>query len=216
MLDCLEHTPGAGAERSVIWLHGLGASGNDFAPLVPHLDLPHTRFVFPHAPARPVTINAGYVMPAWYDIRTMERGPGREPESDVREAASWITALIERENARGVPSERIVLAGFSQGAAMTLHVGLRHPERLAGLMVLSGYVVLGDSLEAEQSPANQDTPMFFGHGRQDDVVPVAGGEGAFQRVGADRRARWHPYDMGHELCAAELRDLTTWLHQVLK
>ena len=154
-------------------------------------------------------------MPAWYDILGMDFDR-RVDEAGVRRSAGQLADLIARERERGIPSERIVLAGFSQGAAMTLHVGLRHPERLAGLMVLSGYLVLGDSLEAEQSPANQDTPMFFGHGRQDDVVPVAGGEGAFQRVGADRRARWHPYDMGHELCAAELRDLTTWLHQVLK
>lgn len=215
MLDCLEHTPGEGAERSVIWLHGLGASGNDFAPLVPHIDLPRTRFVFPHAPARPVTVNNGYVMPAWYDIVTMERGPGREPEADVREASEMVEALIAREHERGVPSDRIVLAGFSQGAAMTLHTGLRHPEKLAGMMVLSGYLVLPDRLDAEAHEANQDTPMFFGHGSRDDVVPMAGGRNAFERVGAERRAEWNAYPMGHELCAEELRDLTRWLHSVL-
>ncbi len=215
MLDCLEHTPGDGADRSVIWLHGLGASGNDFAPLVPHIDLPRTRFVFPHAPARPVTVNGGYVMPAWYDILTMDRGPGREPERDVRQAAALIEALIAREHERGVSSERIVLAGFSQGAAMALHVGLRHPQRLAGLMVLSGYLVLDDRLDAETHAANADTPMFFGHGSRDDVVPMAGGRHAFERVGGERRAEWHPYPMGHELCGEELRDLTAWLHQVL-
>ncbi len=215
MLDCLEHTPGDGAIRSVIWLHGLGASGNDFAPLVPHIDLPHTRFVFPHAPARPVTVNGGHVMPAWYDIVSMERGPGREPEGDVRESAKLVEALIAREHERGVPSERIALVGFSQGAAMALHVGLRHAERLAGVMVLSGYLVLDALFDAEASPANQDTPMLFGHGSRDDVVPMAGGRHAYERVGAERRAEWNAYPMGHELCAEELRDITRWIHRVL-
>jgi phospholipase/carboxylesterase len=216
VLDCLEHTPGDGADRSVIWLHGLGASGNDFAPLVPHIDLPRTRFVFPQAPMRPVTVNGGHVMPAWYDIRHMERGPDRESVADIRSASVEIEALIARELQRGVQAERIVLAGFSQGAAMTLHTGLRYPHRLAGLMVLSGYLVLDDTLDAERSSANAATPMFFGHGSRDDMVPLAGGKHAHERCAAGRTAEWHTYNMGHELCAEELRDIKAWLHQTLR
>jgi len=215
MLDCLEHTPGEPALRSVIWMHGLGASGADFVPLVPHIDLPRTRFVFPHAPHRPVTINGGYVMPAWYDILTMERGPGRESADDIRDAATQVEALIAREVARGVPHERIVLAGFSQGAAMALHVGLRQPEALAGIMVLSGYLVLEDTLAAEHDGANAATPVFFAHGRSDDVVPLALGRRAHEVVGGGRPTEWHDYPMAHELCHDELRDLTAWLHAAL-
>lgn len=215
MLDCLEHTPGTPATTSVIWMHGLGASGSDFVPLLPLLGLPTTRFVFPQAPDRRVTINGGYEMPAWYDILTMERGPGRESEPDIREAADLVTQLIAREGERGVPPERIVLAGFSQGAAMALHVGLRHPRRLAGIMSLSGYLILEGELADELHEANAATPMFFGHGRGDDVVPHAMGRHAHDVLAGSRPIEWHDYPMGHELCHDEVRDLRTWLHALL-
>lgn len=214
MLDCLEFTPGEPAVRSVIWMHGLGASGADFVPLVPLLGLDRTRFVFPHAPERPVTINAGYVMPAWYDILTMERGPDRESATDIREAAEQVEALILRELDRGVKHDQIVLAGFSQGAAMALHVGLRQAKPLAGVMVLSGYAVLESTLSAEHHEANANTPVFFAHGRGDEVVPMELGQRARELVGGARPTEWHEYPMGHELCHEEVRDLRAWLHRL--
>lgn len=215
MLDCLEYTPGEGATSSVIWMHGLGASGEDFVPLVPHLGLRGTRFVFPHAPVRPVTVNGGMEMRAWYDILTMERGPDREPEADVRTAHLQVEALIARENARGVPTENIVLAGFSQGAAMTLFTGLRHPQRFAGLMVLSGYLIVEDSLDAERHQANAETPLLMMHGTRDEVVPCALGKHAYARIHEGREAEWHDYPMGHELCAPQLRDIRNWIRDIL-
>lgn len=216
MLDCLESTPGTDATATVIWMHGLGASGADFIPLVPLMGLPTVRFVFPHAPERPVTINGGYVMPAWYDILSMERGPDREAPDDIRASALEIEALIAREHARGVPSERIVLAGFSQGAAMALHVGLRHRHRLAGILILSGYLLLGDRVADEAHPANADTPLFFGHGRSDDVVPLELGRRAHDRLdGGSHPLEWRDYPMAHELCHDEVRDLRVWLHAAL-
>lgn len=215
MLDCLEHTPGEGATSTVIWMHGLGASGEDFVPLVPHLGLRGTRFVFPHAPVRPVTVNGGMEMRAWYDILSMERGPDREPEADVREAHAQVEALVARENERGVPTGNIVLAGFSQGAAMALFTGLRHPQRFAGLMVLSGYLIVEDTLEAERHEANAATPLLMMHGTRDEVVPCALGEHAFGRVRDGREAVWHDYPMGHELCGPQLRDIRSWMHAIL-
>jgi phospholipase/carboxylesterase len=215
MLDCLEHTPGAGATSSVIWMHGLGASGGDFVPVVPHLGTTRTRFVFPHAPIRPVTVNGGMEMRAWYDIVSMERGPDREPEADVRAAHADVQALIARENERGIPTERIVLAGFSQGAAMALFTGLRHPERFAGLLVLSGYLVVEDALDAERHDANADTPLMMMHGTEDAVVPCALGEHAYARVKDGRDASWRDYRMGHELCGPQVRDIRSYLERVL-
>ncbi len=208
MLDCLEHTPGGPVRGSVIWLHGLGASGYDFAPLVPHLGLPDVRFVFPHAPEAPVTINAGYVMPSWYDIRSLDHGrKDREDPAGVHASADAVRELVAREVSRGVPEDRIVLAGFSQGAAMTLYVGLRH-RPLLGLMVLSGYPILED--EPHGAPA---APLFFGHGRGDDVVPIAGGRAAYDAaVRAGAQAEWRDYAMGHEVRPEEIRDLRRWLH----
>lgn len=215
MLDCLEHTPGEAPDSAIVWLHGLGASGYDFAPLVPHLGLKRTRYVFPHAPEQPVTINGGYRMPSWYDILTMERGPGRESADDIRRAMVWVEALIEREIERGIPSERIVLAGFSQGAAMTLFTGLRTSHRLAGLMVLSGYLVLEDTLDAERGTANATTPLLAMHGEVDEVVPCDLGRHAFERVSEGRGATWKTYGMGHEVNGPQIRDIRTWLHERL-
>ena len=209
MLNCLEHNPGGEVRGSVIWLHGLGASGDDFSPLVPHLGLPDVRFVFPHAPAAPVTINNGIVMPSWYDIRSLDHDhPDREDPQGVHASATEIQALIGRETQRGVPESRIVLAGFSQGAAMTLYVGMRHPKPLLGLMVLSGYLVLED--EPTGAPAG---PLFFGHGRHDEMVSIAGGRHAYEAVKRQGAvAEWHDYAMGHEVCPEEIRDIRSWLH----
>ena len=208
MLDCLEHTPGGEVRGSVVWLHGLGASGEDFVPLVPHLGLPGVRFVFPHAPKAPVTINGGAVMPSWYDIRSLDHeSRDREDPAGVQASAEHVRALLAREVQRGVPEDRIVLAGFSQGAAMTLYVGLRHPRPLRGLMVLSGYLVLED--EPAGKPAG---PLFFAHGRRDDLVPMAGGRHAFETVRGGGEAEWHDYPMGHEVCPEEIADIRQWLH----
>jgi phospholipase/carboxylesterase len=212
MLDCLEHTPGTAPDSTVIWLHGLGASGYDFAPLVPHLDLPTTRFVFPHAPELPVTLNGGHRMPAWYDIRSLEPGPDRESADDIRRTHAAILALLDRENDRGVPTERIVLAGFSQGAAMTLFSGPRIDRPLAGMMALSGYLVVPAAHETEQTDANRRTPLLAMHGEHDPTVAIARGRDAFERLREGRDATWRTYPMGHEVNGPQIRDLRAWLH----
>jgi phospholipase/carboxylesterase len=213
--ECVILDPAEPATAAVIWLHGLGADGHDFEPIVPQLHLTRTRFVFPHAPAMPVTINGGWVMPSWYDIRSMGRGPGRENEEHIRASATRIGALIEDQIAAGVPADHIVLAGFSQGAAMALHVGLRYPSRLGGILALSGYLVVEETLEAEASPANAATPVFVGHGDIDDVVPVDAGRRAWERVRAGRDARWSTWRMGHEVCGPEIDAVARWLGAVI-
>jgi phospholipase/carboxylesterase len=213
LLPCVEIEPRSPEIiGSIIWMHGLGASGHDFEPIVPHLHLPQVRFVFPHAPRIPVTINAGYVMPAWYDILTWERVPERENRSHIARSRAQITALIHREVERGVPEDRILLAGFSQGAAMALHTGLRHPTPLLGIAVLSGYLIVEDTLAAEVTSANATTPLFFGHGRNDDVVPPDRGQAAYARVRTGRDATWKDYPMAHQVIPAEIADLRAWLH----
>ncbi len=214
LLDCLEHTPGGDVRGSVVWLHGLGASGYDFAPLVPHLGLDQVRYVFPHAPKTPVTINQGFVMPSWYDIRSLDHAAtDREDPDGVRAAAAAVEALLDREVARGVPRERIVLAGFSQGAALALYVARTTPRALRGVVVLSGYPVLQREVDAAATEAGKTAPMFFGHGRQDDVVPMAGGRAAYEAVIARGiAAEWKDYPMGHEVNADEIRDIRGFLH----
>lgn len=214
LLDCVEVDSEGAAQGTVIWLHGLGASGHDFEPLVPHLSLPDVRFVFPHAPQLPVTINGGMVMPAWYDIRTIARSEGRESEQDIRSSATHIDALIRREGERGVPPERIVLAGFSQGAAMALHVGLRRREPLLGLMILSGYLVLEDSLTSEWTEESAAVSVFCSHGTRDGVVPHARGREAFERLTSPARpSRWAEYRMMHEVCPEQISDIAAWLRE---
>jgi phospholipase/carboxylesterase len=212
----LESAPHPSA--AVIWLHGLGADGHDFAGLVPELDLsacPPIRFVFPHAPSMPVTVNGGYVMPAWYDIL----GPNLVSQQDavgIQASARAIVALIEHEVARGIPAERIVLAGFSQGCAMALHTGLRLPRRLAGIMALSGYLPLADRLTAERHPANAQTPIFMAHGTQDPVVVIARGEASRDALTAlGQSVQWHSYPMPHSLHPHEIADISAFLTQVL-
>jgi len=222
LLDCIEidtapntkHPP----RHAVIWLHGLGASGDDFVPVVPELglrDAPPIRFVFPHAPVQPVTINGGMPMRSWYDILTTDL-IRREDADGIRASAAHINALIARENARGVASERIVLAGFSQGCAMTLYTGLRWHERLAGLIGLSGYLPLSDTLAAERAPANAATPIFLAHGLYDPVVALARAESSrdqLQTLG--HPVQWHTYPMPHSVCAPQIADIAAFLRGVL-
>ncbi len=203
---------------SIIVLHGLGADGNDFVPFARELDL-HAlgpvRFIFPHAPQMPVTLNGGYVMRAWYDLLGTDL-VRREDEAGLRASQQAVAALIDRERERGVPASRIVLAGFSQGCAMTLMAGLRYPERLAGLAGLSGYVPLAALTAAEGHAANRDVPIFLAHGRQDPVVPFERGTASrdlLQQLGYP--VQWHEYAMPHSVCAQEVADFNRWLLAVL-
>lgn len=216
LLDAIEIGPkGADAKASVIWLHGLGADGHDFEPIPPLLGLPRVRFILPHATKRPVTINGRFVMRAWYDILSLDFTGVRESESDIRESHAQVDALIRREIERGVPSDRIVLVGFSQGGAMALHVGLRFPETLAGIVVLSAYMLMGDRVAAEQSPANVNTPILMCHGREDPIVPIWLGKAAHDQVAAlqpKRALQWFDYPMQHAVCPEELAEIARFLH----
>jgi phospholipase/carboxylesterase len=203
--------------HAVIWLHGLGADGNDFVPVVKQMKLPllGIRFVFPHAPMRPVTINGGFVMRAWYDIAYHELA-FKEDERGLRDSQKLIEDLIARENARGIPSSRIVLAGFSQGGVMTLQVGLRQPKRLAGLMALSAYLPMSPMIEIERNAASTSVPIFMGHGIADNIVPLALGttsRDTLSKLGYE--LEWHQYPMPHSVCAEELVDISAWLKRVL-
>jgi len=203
---------------ALIILHGLGADGSDFVPFCDELDLSAigpVRFVLPNAPVMPVSINGGYRMPAWYDILPTSDAR-REHEPSLRQSQGVIDALIEREIARGIPAERIVLMGFSQGCAMTLMTGLRQPHKLASLIALSGYLPLLETTAAERHPANQHTPIFMAHGQHDDVVQIGRGQLArnhLQSLGYD--IEWHDYPMAHTLCMDEVRDINAWLLKVL-
>jgi phospholipase/carboxylesterase len=219
LLRCVELEPRGGPARaSVVWLHGLGADGHDFEPIVPYLGLAEelrVRFVFPHAPRIPVTVNMGMIMPAWYDITEMDL-ERRHDETGIRRSAMQVEALLDREVERGVQSRRIVLAGFSQGGAIALHVGLRHPQRLAGLMALSSYLVLEERLTAERHSANADTPIFQAHGQYDPVVPFARGERCRDRLRElGHPVRWHSYAMQHQVDPEEIAQIGEWLNEVL-
>ncbi len=216
ILPCVEHEPLQPVDAAVIWLHGLGADGHDFAPIVPMLGTPSVRYVFPNAPAMPVTINGGIRMPAWYDIRSLDfDAEGREDPEHIARAAAWIDALIARELARGIAPARLLLAGFSQGAAMAMHVAMRRSEPLAGLIVLSGYLVLEDEFARRRSEASRSLDVLFGHGIHDDIVPVAAGRMARDAVLASgspsERVSWREYPMGHEVCPPEIDDIGRWL-----
>lgn len=205
--------------HTVIWLHGLGADGHDFEPIVDELDpdrLPGIRFIFPHAPIRPVTINGGYPMRAWYDIVSSDFSQRREDPRGVRESARLLENLIARENARGIADDHIVLAGFSQGGAIALHTGLRHPRRLAGILALSTYLPLADSFIAEADAANHDVPIFMAHGHGDTVIPYDFALRSSELLQATGYAlEWHPYFADHTVCLEEIRDIETWLARVL-
>lgn len=211
------------ATGSVIWLHGLGADGHDFEPIVPELRLPadlKLRFVFPHAPVRPVTLNGGMRMRAWYDIISLDRS-GPQDETGIRESAAILTELIERERCRGIANDRVVVAGFSQGGAIALHTALRHPQRLAGLMALSTWLPLGDQFVAEvlSNPASQprDLPVFMAHGSFDPMLPLNMGQqsrAALQSAGYT--VEWHEYPMAHAVCAEEIVAICNWLVRVFR
>jgi len=218
LLETIEIETGPNPTASVIWLHGLGADAGDFEPIVPELGrLPQpVRFVFPNAPVRPITINGGMAMRAWYDISEMTLTKRHEDESGIRASQAQIEALMAREKTRGTPALRLVLAGFSQGGAIAFQTALRHSERLAGIMALSTYVPLSDKLADEVSIMNRDVPIFMAHGVHDPMITV-------QRARESRalleslqyKVEWHDYPMEHAVCPAEIRDIGTWLSRVL-
>jgi len=212
----VEVETGAAPGTAIIWLHGLGADGHDFEPMVPELRLQQpARFVFPHAPVRPVTLNGGWPMRAWFDIIALDRETQRDLHG-TEESRRAIEALIQRENARGIPTERIVLAGFSQGGALALHTGLRYPEKLAGIIGLSTFLHTFDTLATEAAPANRDTPIFMAHGSEDPVViPTRGMETRDRLQDLGYAVNWHEYAMPHAVCPEEIVDLHDWLQQQL-
>jgi len=218
VLETLDVETGARPTAAVIWLHGLGADGHDFEPIVPELELPEAlpvRFVFPHAPPQPVTINGGAVMRAWYDVYSLG-GVRREDDAGVRRSQASVEALVARERARGVPAARIVLAGFSQGGAIALQTGLRHPERLAGIMALSTYLPLASTLAAEASAANRAVSIFMAHGLHDSLIPIERARlsrDTLRTAGYD--VEWHEYPMEHAVCAEEIAAIAAWLRRVL-
>ncbi len=214
LLDTVEIETGPEPSAAVVWLHGLGADGHDFEPLVPELALGGAgpvRFVFPHAPVRPVTINGGMPMRAWYDIMGIDRqSPQDEP--GIRASAKLVEALIRREQERGIPAGRIVLAGFSQGGAIALHLGLRFGEALAGILALSTYLPLHETLEGERSEANARTPVFMAHGILDPVVPLYLGESSANRLSQGGwPISWRTYTMPHAVCPEEISDISGFL-----
>jgi phospholipase/carboxylesterase len=216
--EAIVMSPAEPATASIIWMHGLGADGGDFVPLVPELQLPDRiapRFVFPHAPMRPVTVNNGMTMRAWYDIYSLGVRD-REDESGIRESAARIQGLIEAECTAGMASERIVLAGFSQGGAIALHTGLRCPRPLAGILALSTYLPLPATLAAEAAAANRSIPILMCHGRQDPIVPLELAEKSCDCLIAEGyRPRWLDYAMQHQVCAEEILAISQWLAMVL-
>lgn len=219
LLDCVVLEPGRPADAAVIWLHGLGASGHDFPPVVAELGLPEDhaiRFVFPHAPRIPVTINGGMVMPAWYDILNMDFDQRRVDEDGVRASAARLEDLVARERERGIPAARTVLAGFSQGGAIALHAGLRHPERLAGVLALSTYLAVDGDAEDERAASNLDVPILQCHGSQDPMVPMTKGEAARDRLRElGYEVEWEDYPMQHQVCMEEIERIGAWLRRVL-
>lgn len=219
--ETVELETGPGPAGSVIWLHGLGADGHDFEPIVPELRLPEAlslRFIFPHAPVRPVTVNGGMEMRAWYDIVSLDRD-GPSDEAGIRESGAILERLIEREQERGIPAHRIVVAGFSQGGAIAMHAALRSRERLAGLMALSTYLPLPNSLPTEvvdnSDVGHLDMPIFMAHGSFDPVLPMQMGKTSYDMlVDAGFAVEWHEYPMAHAVCAEEIQDIRTWLLSV--
>jgi phospholipase/carboxylesterase len=215
-LQALEICSGASPDTSIIWLHGLGADGYDFAPVVEALQpLPQVRFVLPHAPRQAITINDGYVMPAWYDIHGRNL-TDRQDASGIRASQGLIEDLIAREKSRGIAPHRIMLAGFSQGGAIALHTGLRHAEKLAGIIVLSSYLPLHETLEIECSPTTLETPIFMAHGTFDEVIPIAASTASRDFLTArGYRVDWHEYAMPHSVCNEEIADIRKFIVGVL-
>ena len=205
-------------EYTIIWLHGLGADGNDFVPLVPELRLPDSltiKFIFPHAPVRPITLNNGYEMRAWYDMLSLDRN-NTTTEDDVLNSVAWINDFIDQEIENGIPSNKILLAGFSQGGVIALHAGIRYPKKLAGIMALSTYIPFDENLLAQTSPQQTGLPIFAAHGTRDPIIPVANWQDYAPKLeskGFDVEA--HSYEMEHSLCAEEIRDISIWLQKAL-
>ncbi|MGY0504820.1 alpha/beta hydrolase [Luteimonas sp. e5] len=214
--ETVEHETAADPRWSVIWLHGLGADGNDFVPIVPELvrpDWPALRFVFPHAPTRAVTINGGMRMRAWYDIRDLDMSNRADAEG-VAESVAQVEALIAREGERGVPASQVILAGFSQGGAITLAAGSRRTQPLAGLVALSTYLPLGPGMLAGLEAAAATQPLFMAHGTHDPVVPYTAGKRSRDALrDAGFAVDWHAYPMAHQVCAEEIADLAAWMGQ---
>ena len=211
--------PKSKAKATVIWLHGLGDSGNGFAPIVPEMKLPDElgiRFVFPHAPMRPVTINNGMAMRAWYDISSLDFN-NRADNQGVKESSDLVADLIEKEIAQGIPAHKIVLAGFSQGGVIALNLGTRYEKSLAGIMSMSSYMNEPETLNDEAHAANKNTPIFVAHGTDDDVVPIFMGNTAFKVLESNGyKVTWHEYAMQHNVCMQQLNDISTWLQETLK
>jgi phospholipase/carboxylesterase len=219
--DTVELETGPSPTGSVIWLHGLGADGHDFEPIVPELRLPETlslRFIFPHAPVRPVTVNGGMEMRAWYDIFSLDRN-GPTDEAGIRESGALLEHLVAREQERGIQGDKIVVAGFSQGGAIAIHVALRSPVKLAGLMALSTYLPLPNALQSEvvedSAVGHLDMPIFMAHGSFDPVLPMQLGQTSYETLTtAGFAIEWHEYPMAHAVCAQEIRDIRAWLLSV--
>ncbi|NCF14032.1 MAG: alpha/beta fold hydrolase [Gammaproteobacteria bacterium] len=213
--ECVEVTTGASPIGSVIWLHGLGADGHDFEPIVPELHLPAEtplRFIFPHAPVRPVTINGGMAMRAWYDIVSLD-AEGRADAAGVHESTALLEELIAREIERGIPADRIVVAGFSMGGAVAINAALHTNEKLAGLMALSTYLPLPSEIEG--SSGSRDLPVFMAHGSFDPMLPMQWGQMSAERLQeAGFTIEWHDYPMAHAVCPEEIRDISTWLTRI--
>ena len=218
LLPAIELATGDAPKSSVIWLHGLGADGSDFVPVVDELGLPPqlaVRFIFPHAPMQPVTINSGFIMRAWYDVMNQDMS-FREDEAGLRRSQQAIEKLIIKEQNRGIGASRIVLAGFSQGGAIALQTGLRHTERLAGIMALSSYLPLASTLAAEASDANRDVPIFMAHGTADPLIPLPLASLSREHLKQlGYQVEWHQYLMPHSVCQEEIRDIGRWLARVL-
>ena len=217
LLERIEIETGASPTAAVIWMHGLGADGHDFEPIVPELGLPaalRVRFIFPHAPVRPVTLNGGMAMRAWYDI--LELGGVREDGEGLRQSQAEVEALIANEAARGIAAGRIVLAGFSQGGAIAFQAGLRHPKRLAGIMALSTYLPLAGTVEAERHAANRDLPIFMAHGTMDPMISIGRAQQSRKMLEAlGYPVEWREYPMAHSVCPQEIADISAWLVKVL-
>lgn len=217
LLPAVVIEPAQTASASVIWLHGLGADGHDFEAIVPELDMGDApiRFIFPHAPERPVTVNMGYVMRAWYDITAPDLSQGQD-EAGTRESEQLLRAWIAREEGLGIPAERIILAGFSQGGAIALHTGLRYGQRLGGIMALSTYLPLADSVADEKHAANADVPILMAHGSEDTIIPLAFAEQSRDRlIALGHEVEWHHYPMPHSVCMEEIQAISQWLRKQL-
>jgi len=206
-------------DASIVWLHGLGADGHDFEPIVPELGLPanlSVRFIFPHAPAIPVTINNGYIMPAWYDFKQTDLGIDHD-EQGIVQSARQIQLLIEQQEMHGIAPNRIILAGFSQGGAIAIHCGLRQSEPLAGIMSLSAYLLMPEHIKDEIKTTASTTPIFMAHGVDDPVVPYAAGEASYQKLEeAGCHIEWHSYSMAHQVCPQEIKDAGLWIREILE